>query len=167
MPRLDKLEQAGFSVKAVIADQGSNNRRALHTLLTVTEEQPFFIHGQKKVFVLYDPPHLLKNMRNNLKKSGFVDDGALVSWSHIEAFFHFDKQNAVRIAPRLTEKHLTLPHFSKMSVRLAAQTLSHSVAAGISMLVQLGALPEEAKATASFIERIDRLFNAFNSSSLA
>lgn len=89
-----------------------------------------------------------------------------VSWDHVEAFFRFDRKNCVRMAPKLTEVHLTLPPFSKMSVKLAAQVLSHSVAAGISTLVQLGVLPSDAKQTALFIDRFDQLFNAFNSGNL-
>ncbi|KAK7490675.1 hypothetical protein BaRGS_00018092 [Batillaria attramentaria] len=86
-----------------------------------------------------------------------------VKWQHVEAFYHFDRQNLVRMAPRLPDEHLTLPPFSALSVRLAAQVLSHSVAAGISTLVQMKAPPEEAKHTALFMEHMDQLLNAFNS----
>ena len=39
--------------------------------LDVTVETPFFCHGDNKVFVLFDPPHLLKSVRNNLKNHDF------------------------------------------------------------------------------------------------
>ncbi|GFN81940.1 transposable element p transposase [Plakobranchus ocellatus] len=41
--------------------------------------------------------------------------------------------------------------------------LSHSVTAGINALVSLDKLPEEARKTAEFLERVDQLSNAFNS----
>ena len=47
---LDKIEEAGFSVRAIIADQGSNNRRAFQTLLKVSEEKPYFFNGQRKMY---------------------------------------------------------------------------------------------------------------------
>ena len=50
-----------------------------------------------------------------------------------------------------------------MHVNLAAQVLSHSVAAGISTLVSLKHLPENAMYTAQFVEQFDALFNTFNS----
>ena len=53
-----------------------------------------------------------------------------------------------------------------MRVNLAAQVLSHSVAAGISFLVTCKELPEEAIHTAHFVEHFDNLFNTFNSRSL-
>ena len=50
-----------------------------------------------------------------------------------------------------------------MSVPLAAQTLSHSVAAGINMAVATNALPPEAAYTADFCEKMDQLFDSVNS----
>ena len=47
-------------------------------------------------------------------------------------------------------------------MNLAAQVLSHSVAAGISALVTLKHLPDSAKDTAQFVEHFDGLFNTFN-----
>ena len=44
---IEKVEEVGLNVKAVIADQGSNNRECFK-LLKVTEEQPFFFHKEKK-----------------------------------------------------------------------------------------------------------------------
>lgn len=160
---IDKAEEAGLTVKVVIGDQGSNNRKMFDKGLKATETEPFFFHRGKKIFVLHDPPHLLKNIRNNFKKSGFLIDSCDISWLFVEEFYEFDQKNCVRLAPKLKKKHVTLPPFSNLKVSLAAQVLSHSVAAGISTLVQLGVFPLVGKVTASFIERFDRLFNAFNS----
>ena len=54
--------------------------------------------------------------------------------------------------------------FTKMWIRLKAQVLSHSVAAGITTLARLNHLPMEAISTATFIENMAQLFNALNSS---
>ena len=54
--------------------------------------------------------------------------------------------------------------FSKLSVKLATQVLSHSVAAGITTLVSLGAFQERAMPTAVFLEKMDELSNVFSSS---
>ena len=32
------------------------------------------MHNNKKVFVMYDPPHLLKNVQNNFVKSNYKYD---------------------------------------------------------------------------------------------
>ena len=72
---------------------------------------------------------------------------------------------SIRMAPKLTDRHIILPPFSAMHVNLAAQTLSHSVAAGINTLCTLNYLPDDASVTAEFIETFDQLFNTFNSAS--
>ncbi len=67
------------------------------------------------------------------------------------------------MAPKLKEKHITLPPFSAMRVSLVAQVLSHSIAAGITTLVALKYLSPAANDTAQFVEHFDSLFNVFNS----
>ena len=164
---IDKLSSIGLRVRVVICDQGSNNRNHLETQEGISVDRPYFNHNNDSIYVMYDPPHLLKNIRNNLKKHGFLHNGLPVKWKYIEEFYEFDKQGPIRMAPKLTDDHLDLPMFTKMRVNLAAQVLSHSVAAGISTLQRLGHLHQEAKNTAEFVEMMDQLFNAFNSSTLS
>jgi hypothetical protein len=163
---LSKLELSNLHVVSLICDQGPTNRSFLEKLENVSVQQPFILHSNRPIFVIYDPPHLLKNIRNNLKKHGFVYNGKLILWKHIEQFHNFDKTLSIRMAPRLTDKHLNLPPFTSMRVPLAAQVLSHSVAAGINTLSILGKLDSDATNTAEFIEKIDQLFNACNSSKI-
>ena len=89
-----------------------------------------------------------------------------IKWEYVTQFYCFDKANTIRMAPELHDKHIDLPPFSAMRVNLAAQVLSHSVAAGISTLSILCKLDAEAKHTATFIEMFDQIFNVFNSNSL-
>ena len=160
---IDKLVEIGLHTQVLICDQGSNNRSFLQKLEMVSIEKPFMMHNNKKVFVMYDPPHLLKNVRNNLIKSNYKYGDVDIKWDYVVDFYNSDKSMSIRIAPKLTDKHITLPPFATMTVNLAAQILSHSVAAGINTLCSLGELPEEASATAEFIETFDQLFDTFNS----
>ena len=162
---LDKFTSIGLTVRAIICDQGSNNRKFLESLEGVCVDQPFFMHAGSKIHVIYDPPHLLKNVRNNLKKHGLILDGKPVLWDHIVNFYELDKSSEIRMAPKLTDDHIELPPFKPMRVNLAAQVFSHSVAAGIFAMSKLGSMSEEAQQTARFLEKMDRLFNACNSHS--
>lgn len=166
MEAIDKLSEVGLHVKVIVCDQGSNNRSFLQTHCKVSVEKPFFTHNDQKIYVVYDPPHLLKNIRNNLKKHNYIHDGQKIDWWDLVNFYNFDKAGPIRMAPKLTDDHFSLPMFTKMRVRLAAQVLSHSVAAGVSTLQRLGNLQDDAKFTAEFVELMDQLFNSFNSSSL-
>jgi len=164
---LAKLEDIQLFPIAVICDQGPTNRCYLETLENVSVSQPFLFHGCKKVYVIYDPPHLLKNIRNNFRKHDFVlgsgDNRQNVSWNHVKEFYEFDRNLPIRMAPRLTDKHLDMPPFASMRVNLAAQVLSHSVAAGIQTLCHLGKLDKNAEHTAKFIDMFDKIFNSCNS----
>ena len=137
----------------------------LQTLEKVSIEKPYIVYNNKRVFVIYDPPHLLKNVQNNFTKSNYKYGDVEVRWQYIVDFYNRDKTMSIRMAPKLTDRHIILPPFSAMHVNLAAQTLSHSVAAGINTLCTLNYLPDDASVTAEFIETLDQLFNTFNSAS--
>ena len=161
---LKLLQGMNLQVKALICDQGSNNRSALSEL-GLSLETPYIlssVDSNEKVYVIYDPPHLLKNIRNNLKNNGFIVDNEIVSWNHIQEFYNQDTKLPVRMAPKLTKKHIDLPPFSTLRVKYAAQVLSHSVYAGINTMVTFKTLPTEALVTANFLKRFDSLFNCFN-----
>ena len=160
---IGKLQNSGLHVKGLICDQGSNNLSFIETLEKVTPEKPFIHVNGERVLVFFDPPHLLKNIRNNFMKHGFTLHGRQIKWRHVVEFYEFDSKCSVRMAPKLTDYHINLRPFTNMKVNLAAQVLSHSVAAGISFLVQCDKMDKEALETAKFIDWFDKLFNCFNS----
>ena len=59
------------------------------------------MHGNKQVFVFYDPPHLLKNVTNSLKKADLIVGKKIVSWQHIVDFYNIDKMQMIQMAPKL------------------------------------------------------------------
>ena len=128
----------------------------------ISSKQPTAqIEGENVVF-MFDTPHLMKSVRNNLMKHSFLVDGNTVKWDYIKQFYECDSKMNIRMAPKLTDKHLDLPPFAAMRVCLATQVISHTVAAGILTYVTLGKLPDEAMATAEFVEKFDGLFDCFN-----
>lgn len=163
---ISKLSSIGLHINALVCDQGSNNRSFLEKLEKVSENCPFFDVDNQRVYVFYDPPHLLKNIRNNMVKHGFLFEGKHVTWNDVVSFYNFDKDGTVRMAPKLTNNHIFLRPFASMRVNLAAQVLSHSVAAGIYFLCKVEKLPKTAENTANFIDFMDKLFNCFNSQTL-
>ena len=59
----------GLNPLGVVCDQGPNNRACL-SRLGVSSDHPYFHLDGRRCLVFYDPPHLLKNNRNNLKNRG-------------------------------------------------------------------------------------------------
>ncbi|CAB3221839.1 unnamed protein product [Arctia plantaginis] len=72
----------------------------------------------------------------------------IAKWSHIRQFYELDNNNPNFVyAPHLTKEHLDPNTKQKMRVKLAAQVLSHSVAAGIFSKIAKGDMPTGAVAT--------------------
>ena len=161
---LEKLYNIGLHVAVVISDQGSNFQQ-LCNLLDVSVAHPYFELSGKRYCYMFDPPHLLKSVRNNLQSYTFYfDDGKMASWKEIENFYKIDEQQKFRLAPKLTKKHIELPAFSKMKVKTAAQVLSRTVAAGLDTHARFS--NASSSDTAEFITEFDELFDIFNSSQL-
>ena len=66
----------------------------------------YFVHRGRNIYTMWDPPHLIKNVQNNLKKHGFVQDGKDILWSYVDNFYTADSSKPIRIATRLTKRHI-------------------------------------------------------------
>ena len=166
---IDDLTSIGLFVETIISDLGSNFQKLLREL-NITPDKPWFIHKGKKIFYLYDPPHLIKAVRNNLMKYDFhfgKNVKKVASWEDIQVIYERDRTQNLRCCPKLTEKHINPNGFMKMKVKLATQTISQTVASTMSTYISLGALPPSAMGTAELISNFDNIFDCLNSSSLS
>ncbi|GBN84509.1 hypothetical protein AVEN_155363-1 [Araneus ventricosus] len=116
--------------------------------MNVTSENPYFVYKKKKIFAMYDPPHLLKSLRNNLKNHGiYYEDTsianttrtAFASWKHIEQLYEMDYKNV----------------------------LSHSEATALNLYILAHKIEENAKDTMNFVKNMDILFDSVNSVELS
>ena len=162
---IEKLDGIGLRVLVVMSDMGSNFH-SLALRLGITSEKPWFIHNNKVYFLMFDPAHLIKCIRNNLMKYTFKFGSLVASWKDIEAFYNKDKQLTIRSAHKPTDKHIQPNNFNKMKVKYATQVLSHTVAASLCTYISLGVLPPSAMGTAELILKFDNLFDSVNSSKL-
>ena len=162
---IEKLDAIGLRVLVVMSDMGSNFH-SLALRLGITPEKPWFTHNNKVYFLMFDPPHLIKCIRNNLMKYIFKFGNLVASWKDIEVFYNKDKELSIRSAHKLTDKHIHPNNFQKMKVKYATQVLSHTVAASLCTYISLGVLPPSAMGTAELILKFDTLFDSVNSSKL-
>eukprot|EP00795_Rhopilema_esculentum_P016148 gene16148-7511_t len=91
-----------------------------------------------------------------------LSPGAKLEFGHktasrddIKSFYHREHKLAIRMVPKLTEKHIDPNGLLKMRVKLASQIFSHSVAAGIYAYASMNVLNSSAIGTAEFIEKMD------------
>ena len=102
---IDKLECIGLDVVVVMSDQDSNFY-SLAKRLNVTPEQSKFIHNNKKYFLMFDPPHLIKCVRNNLMKYSFKFDQHVATRKDIEAV---NKKNSALPIQSAKRKSISIP----------------------------------------------------------
>ncbi|KAF2905576.1 hypothetical protein ILUMI_00604 [Ignelater luminosus] len=157
------LLEIGLQIHSVICDQGSNNR-AVFRELGVTTEFPFFYVNDKKIYALFDTPHLIKSVRNTLLKGNIHINNKEVSFDDIRKFYDLDKTNKIRANVKLTDSHINPNAFEKMKVKLATQIFSHKLATGLETVVQTGEIKSKTmENTAQFLKKMNTLFDILNS----
>lgn len=161
-----KLFDIGIDVRAIISDQDSNFDKYAKDIKKITAEKPYYFINGKKIYYIFDVPHLIKCVRNNLLVKDFKLDDKVISWKHVESLYSQQKEKRLKMIPRVTEKHLHPNNFQKMRVEYAAQIFSYSVYAALNILIFAKILPEDARATADFIEQMNNLFDVLNSSTV-
>ena len=157
-----KLKNIGIKVVAVTCDMGSANLQ-LSEFLQVTSSDPYFTIDEQKIIFCFDVPHLLKATRNMFLKNNFSYDEYSTDHKYVVDFYQEDSKLQRRLAPKLTNAHVSSNAFETMKVRFAAQLFSSTVAAAMTMYIHLKRLPDEAMGTIDFIDKMDKLFDILNS----
>ncbi|XP_059474485.1 uncharacterized protein LOC132196089 [Neocloeon triangulifer] len=164
---ITKVNGTGLIVKALVCDQGPAHIGLFSNTFQVSPEKPYIVRDNQKIFCLFDPPHLLKSIKSNLKKAVGVQkrkDGteALANWADIVSFYELDCQKITRVAPKLTESHIFGDSMTNMNVPMAAQVLSRTVAGGIRQCIQDGKIDKKAEGTAELCTFFNDLFDSCN-----
>jgi hypothetical protein len=94
---INTVENIGLHVEAVDSDIGSNYQKFVREMC-ITPENPWFLHNGRKIVYLFDTPHIIKAVRNNLIKYDFHFDGKVASWKDIEVLYNIDSKNSIRVA---------------------------------------------------------------------
>lgn len=157
-----RLRDCGFYPVVLILDQHATNRK-MTRLLGATEDDPTFDVDGQSVVMMYDTPHLVKSVRNNLLKKNLFYDGQIVSFSHLIDFYEIDSQNSPRFAPKFDLRCLVKQPFDKMNVGCATKVFSTSTCVGMKELIKLGKMSAEVEPTAELCLEMDTFFDIYNS----
>lgn len=159
---IKSLNDIGLKVVATVCDQHATNQAAYKQLIDETnsyyltnqlENRGFgFLVDGNEVVPLYDTPHLLKGIRNNMLDADvkFTFPGRnqqIASWNDIVNFYKYDQSlvkpctateffernqtSVFKLCHKLTDAHLYKEKMNKMKVSTAAQVFSHRVSAGM------------------------------------
>ena len=126
----------------------------------------------EEIFILADPPHLLKNIRNALLNHGeftidpkYVEELNLpsnkVKWEYIKKMVEFQEERQLRICPHLTKADIDIGTYSKMKVKFAKHVFSKETAESIKFCCEHypEIFPAEAMTTSVFCSKIGHYFD--------
>lgn len=99
---IQELKTVGFTVKAVVCDQGSSIV-CLANQLGMSVQKPFFEVENERVYFIFDVPHLIKTTRNNLQAHKLCIGSEVVDWTYIVQLYRSNHEMRLRLAPKLTE----------------------------------------------------------------
>lgn len=163
------ITETNATVVNVTCDGLSSNFSTFEKLgasFEINDLQPYFLNpvNNNEIYVLFDACHMLKLVRNCIQNKGTLknNQNMEIKWAH------FQQLEAVRIkndfvTHKLTKKHIQCDR-NKMSVPLAAQTLSKSVANSLQYLMQSGILGfENCAGTIEYASVFNDLFDILNS----
>ena len=119
------------------------------------------------LYIFPDAPHMLKLARNAMADLGvLVDEKAYIKWDFIRILHERQLDEGLKFGDKLSARHIEFQRH-KMKVKVAAQTLSSSVADAIEFLMENDhPLFQGADATIYFIRTINRIFDLLNSKKL-
>ncbi|KAJ0169483.1 hypothetical protein K1T71_015070 [Dendrolimus kikuchii] len=131
-----ELIRAGLFPVAFISDQGASFRSTLRQMQENTRRQQL-ISGCKtddtikiqahNINVIFDPPHLMKGLRNNFLTKDIILDGKISKWRDIIDVYLTDcKQTEIRLLHKLNDEHV-IPEKNKKMKRwiLKGSILNH------------------------------------------
>ncbi|KAL6441908.1 hypothetical protein ACFW04_002353 [Cataglyphis niger] len=94
--------------------------------------------NNQDIIPLYDPPHLIKSIRNNLLNNDLEfdcvkgEERKCASWEIIEQAYRMDLTHSVyRLMPKITAEHIIKNKIKKKKVKNATQVLSMTMGAFI------------------------------------
>lgn len=157
------IRKCNFIPIALTLDQHPTNVKMVAELNATKENPVFFVDGEG-VVVLYDTPHILKSIRNNLFQKNLLIDDQIISAKHIRDLYEHDINNVPRLAPKFERKCLLENPLDKMNVAAMASVFSRTTSIAMKTYVTSGEMQPEALPTADFLDRMDSLFDCYNSS---
>jgi len=168
MKAIDLLNKTGVKLCSITFDGASVNTKMCTELgvrFDIDHPEAYIVDDRKeKVYAFYDPAHMLKLIRNawNNKTIILNSKGEEINWKYIEQLYEIEQEEGLRLGTKLTKRHVHF-HSEVMNVRLAAQTLSDSVADALNYLTKSNDRFSKAGPTSEFIKYINNAFDILNS----
>lgn len=167
---VEKTVEVGLNPKLLIGDQGPQNQKYYSKELKISPDCVEVEIAGNEIFCIFDPPHLMKSLRNNMLNGNFIDaEGKVYKWNDLRSTYFIDiKSPTGRLMPKITERHIKPNSFQRMSCKLALQAFSNAAQAAIKTAKENGQLESDtANNTAELFKMLNDLFDSLNSRNLS
>lgn len=164
---IDEVHKTGAILLSIAFDGLNTNFSSCVSMgasFDIGNFKPFLIDSatNRRISIVLDPPHMLKLVRNCLAAKRRLKDGQNedINWCYFESLVSSKSDLA---SHKMTKNHLEFAS-NKMNVRLAAETLSFSVARAMEILQENSdPLFLNSSGTINFIKNFNKAFDIFNS----
>lgn len=162
------VSKTGVKVIGLVFDGLVSNFAMARTMGANVYKDKLYInnpHSDEKILVFPDACHMLKLARNRLaiKRKLYDNDGNAIEWRYVEELEKYQRETGVNLGNKINKTHVQWEK-KKMSVRLAAETLSNSVADSLDFLRNKGVAEFlQSEPTAKYMRRINNVFDICNS----
>lgn len=166
---LFRLNAIGIKVTSITFDGAPKNITSIKILGAKFEiDEPFFrnpFDNDSIIYAIFDAPHMLKLVRNCLgnKKILYNHDDSEIRWDFICNLVAYQTSNNLNLGNKLTKKHIEY-YTNKMNVRVAAETISNSIANSLEYLDihMRNEIFANSLATRNYIKTFNDLFDIMN-----
>ena len=171
---VEQLNEVGVVIVNLTCDNPTTNWSMLHGLGANLKANNLKVNLSLEntlglpIYSIPDVVHCLKLARNAFGDYLVFEDGdgQKISWTYIIELNKLQEEKGLFLANKLRQEHIKW-RSNKMNVRIAAQTISSSVADAIDYCRNILKLPqfENSEATTRFLRMFDKLFDILNSKS--
>lgn len=163
---IKSIEECGVRVMSLTSDGLKANLKTAEKLgAEIENDKTYFdstTYPGQRIYVIFDPPHMLKLIRKHFSSGKLHSSDGHLDWKFLESLVARQTTENFNMCNQLTKKHINWG-LMPMNVKLAAQTLSRSVADALEQCEEDGYEEfENTGATVEFIRNINDLFDLFN-----
>jgi len=163
------VHDTGVLVKTLTFDGAASNismATSLGAKLYPPDVKTYILHPitDEKIFIFLDPCHMLKLCRNTLGdwQTLYDKDGQEIKWDLFKQLVILQENAELHLATKIRSRHINF-FKEKMKVKLAAQTLSESVAKALTYCSEQNFSNfQNTNATSEFCKKINDIFDILN-----
>lgn len=161
-----KVEETGVIIMGLTSDGLYQNVVVAELLGARFGDKKIYFRSptypEQRIYIFFDPPHMIKLVRKYFSEGNLLYKGQPINWLCLCKLVQRQSSENFSLCNKLTQRHIDW-HQKPMNVKLAAQTISRSVADALEQLCRDGYEEfQGCEATAEFLRIFNDEFDMLN-----